>query len=179
MTPLPTLSTARLILRPYQQSDGPALQRGAGTPEVAATTGRIPHPYPDGAAEAWIGTHADRARLDEAIYLAIIETEHDALVGGIGFELDSPAEQAELGYWIAHEYWGRGYATEASRAMVEWGFDDLNLHRIHAHYMDHNPESGRVLEKIGMRREGVLRDHIVKHGVRHSAVLYGILRDDA
>lgn len=94
----------------------------------------------------------------------------------MGLILDSENNCAELGYWIGKPYWGRGYCTEAARAIVRYGFDDLHLHRIHSSHFASNPASGRVMQKIGMTREGCLRQHIRKWGQWEDVVLYGILR---
>ena len=85
---------------------------------------------------------------------------------------------ASLGYWIGAPFRGRGYATEAARAMLAVGFDMLDLQRIDAHYLAGNDASGRVMENIGMKREGVLRQHIVKWDVPHDVILYGILASE-
>ena len=106
--PRPVLETARLRLRPYRLDDAPALQRLAGDRQVAATTATIPHPYPDGAAEAFIGTHQDAWRLGTHLSLAITDRVTDSLVGGIGLVFQSEHARAELGYWIAVPAWGQG-----------------------------------------------------------------------
>jgi [ribosomal protein S5]-alanine N-acetyltransferase len=79
---------------------------------------------------------------------------------------------------VGRDWWGQGYATEAARAVLRYGFEELKLNRIYAHHMTKNPASGRVLEKIGMQREGCLRQMIRKWGVLEDVVLYAILRQD-
>jgi len=86
--------------------------------------------------------------------------------------------RAELGYWIAMSFWGLGYATEAARAAVEFGFGPLGLHRINAHYFAGNIGSKRVLEKIGMRREGRFRGHIRKWDRFIDIENYGLLAEE-
>ena len=90
----------------------------------------------------------------------------------------SEHRRAELGYWLGVPYWGKGYATEASQEILRFGFETLKLRRIYASYVTENPTSGRVLEKIGMRYEGILRSHICKWDVFHDLVFYGILHDE-
>jgi RimJ/RimL family protein N-acetyltransferase len=92
--------------------------------------------------------------------------------------LECEHDRAELGYWIGKPFWGRGYATEAARALVQYGFDTLGLHRIYARHLTRNPASGRVLHKIGMTHEGYRRKHEKKWGIYEDDKLYGILRDD-
>ena len=101
-------------------------------------------------------------------------------MGCIGLrDIDRTHLQAELGYWIGVPYWGQGFATEAARAVVGYGFEMLGLNRIYAHHMTRNPSSGRVLERIGMRREGVLRERVLKWGRFEDVVIYAVLRSDA
>ena len=172
---LPTLATARLILRPFAPEDAGTVQLFAGDREVAATTINVPHPYPDGAAAAWINSHAALWVERRAMSLAITERATGALVGATGLAITAPDRRAELGYWIGRPYWNRGYATEAARAMVEYGFGPLGLHRIMARHLARNPASGRVLEKVGMTREGVLRQHVLKWDVFEDLVVYAVL----
>lgn len=175
--PIPTLTTARLVLRPFALSDAADVQRLAGDFEVATTTLTIPHPYEDGVAETWIGTHAERWASARHLTLAIT-TAADGLVGAVGLQQRSPHRRAELGYWIAREFWGRGYATEAAAAVVAYGFRTLGLNKIDAHYLARNGASGRVMEKVGMTLEGTLRQHIVKWEEPEDVVMYGILASD-
>jgi RimJ/RimL family protein N-acetyltransferase len=83
-----------------------------------------------------------------------------------------------MGFWIGVPSWGRGYATEVARRVVGYAFEELKLNRVYAHHMVRNPASGRVLEKVGMRREGLLRQRVRKWGVFEDVVLLAILHDD-
>jgi ribosomal-protein-alanine N-acetyltransferase len=174
----PTLTTDRLVLRPFEIGDAPEVRRLAGDPRVAATTVHIPHPYEEGMAEAWIGTHAEEFEEGRGLTLAITLRGPGALAGAIGLVRNRRFENAEAGYWIGVPYWNAGYATEALSAVLDHAFGTMGLHRVHAHHMQGNAASGRVMEKVGMRREGVLREH-VKAGTQFlDAVLYGILQDE-
>lgn len=174
----PTLTTARLVLRPFAASDAAAVHAHLQDREVASTTAMIPHPYPEGAAEAWIATHAPRHDANEAVVLAVTLREDGALVGSIELRLEQAHRRGEMGYWIARPYWNRGYATEAADALLRWGMGELRLHRVYAAHMSRNAQSGAVLRKIGMRHEGRLRRHILKWGVLEDVELYGILADE-
>jgi RimJ/RimL family protein N-acetyltransferase len=174
--PLPTIETERLLLRPYTLDDAADVQRLAGERAIADTTFRIPHPYPDGEAERFISTHAADYERDVAVNLAITLRSAGDLAGGIGLLLAMEHMHAELGYWIAVPLWGCGYATEASRAVIVFAFEQLALNRVFAHHMARNPASGRVLEKAGMRREGTFPRHIRKGGRFEDIVHYGIVR---
>ena len=169
------ISTPRLILRRFRMEDAPLVQKLAGAREVALNTLLIPHPYPDGEAERWIETHdAASERGDHAFAITL----DDALIGAIGLHAKLDHDRAEIGYWIGVPYWGRGYATEAARAIVEHGFQKLGLHRMYAMHFTRNPASGHVLQKIGMRHEGSLRHHLKRWGQYIDVEMYGILRDD-
>lgn len=178
MTGQPTLHTRRLLLRPFAPEDAPALARLAGDAEIAANTLTIPHPYALSEAETWIAGHPDRWARGVAATFAIVLREAGELAGAIGLMLDPPHAKAELGYWVGKPFWGAGYCTEAARAVVELGFRELGLNRVHAHHFARNPASGRVMQKIGMRHEGRLRQHVRKDGVFEDLEAYGILREE-
>jgi len=166
------LRTERLLLRPFTLDDAPDVKRLAGAREVALNTLHIPHPYPDGAAEAWIEKHGKGPEVTFAI------EAKGQLAGAIGLVLDPTHDRAELGYWIGMPFWGRGYATEAGRAIVRVGFEEHGLNKIFAHVFKRNPASARVLQKIGMRSEGMLRQHLKKWDEYVDVECYGLLRDD-
>ena len=173
----PTLRTARLVLRPFALSDADEVQRLAGDERIAATTLNVPHPYEDGMAEEWISTHQPRFEAGTLRNFAITLADSGELVGVVGIEIDPQTQIGELGYWIGVPYWSNGYCTEAAREVVRYGFS-IGLKRIHAHFMATNLASGRVMEKLGMTCEGTLRQHVVKHGVRHDMVWFGILAEE-
>lgn len=112
------------------------------------------------------------------VCFAITEKRERQLIGCIGFNIDRENEKAELGYWIGKEYWGKGYCSEAGRAVVDYCFDELDLNRAEAHYFKRNSASGRVMEKIGMLYEGCVRDGIKKWGRFDDLVLYGMVKSD-
>jgi ribosomal-protein-alanine N-acetyltransferase len=178
MNPQPTLRTARLTLRPFVLSDAKRVQQLAGERAIADTTLTVPYPYEDGMAEQWISTHQSQLEAKERVTFAVVLREVNSLVGAIGLELCPKFERGQLGYWIGVPYWNRGYCTEAGAVILQYGFESLNLHRIYAFHVVRNPASGRVLEKLGMKREGVARGHWKKWGVYEDAVYYGILRPE-
>ena len=171
------LDTDRLSLRPFRLSDAPDVQRLAGDWSIADTTLNVPHPYEDGMAERWISTHQPKFEAGELAVFAIVAKAESELVGAISLELDRSFDRGQLGYWIGKPFWGLGYCTEAAASMLRFGFSALGLNRIHSSHLKRNPASGRVMQKIGMREEGVLRQHTKKWGNFEDLVLYGILRD--
>jgi len=174
MNKTPTLETARLKLRPYSQADIAELVPLIGAREVAATTLRIPHPYTEQDARDFLGLVREPAR----IWLAITLRNDGCQIGGVGSYVDQQHQHAELGDWLGAAYWGKGYATEAAREMLRYGFEDLQLHRIFASHFKHNPASGRILVKLGMRHEGSQREHLRKWDQFVDSELYGMLRQD-
>lgn len=178
MSALPRLASARLLLRPFAQSDAAAVRLLAGDARIADTTALIPHPYPEGAAEAWIATHEATWESGHGLTLAVTLRATSELIGAIGLTLAPEHRRAELGYWIGVPYWGRGYCTEAARLLVDHAFNGLKVHRVFAHHFVRNAASGRVLEKIGMTREGCLRQAFQKNGRFEDLGYYGILREE-
>lgn len=171
----PTLVTARLLLRPYVAADAPDVQRLAGDRMVADTTLNIPHPYPDGAAEAFIASCAEAFAAGTGATFAVTDAASRALVGAVGLVVVPRFRHAEMGYWIARECWGRGYATEAAAALLRYAMEDLGLHRVYARHLRRNPSSGRVMQKLGMTWEGRQREHVLKWDVFEDLEVYGIL----
>lgn len=174
----PTLSTARLTLRPFAADDAFDVERLAGMREIADTTLTIPHPYPHGAAAEWILTHAPAWEKGTAATFAVVENESGRLVGVAALMIRPDHRRAELGYWIALDRWNQGYATESNQRLVDFGFEVLGLHRIEARHFLRNPASGRVMLKLGMKAEGVERDAAVKGDRFESFAVYSILEDE-
>lgn len=174
----PTLETSRLILRPFRKDDASSVQLLAGQWEIADTTLNIPHPYEDGMAEQWIETHEPGYKAETLTTFAVVLRESKELIGAVGLVIDRGLNKADLGYWIGKPYWNLGYATEAARAVVAVGFDELGLNRIHAFHLARNPSSGRVMEKLGMILEGKARQDTMKWGKYEDLVSYGMLRED-
>ncbi len=174
-----TLETDRLILRPLTPDDAPTVARLAGRREIAHTTISIPHPYSEAQAQEWIASHTGSSGTKKEIVFGITAKDAGRLIGAVGLrEIDTEHSQAEMGFWIEVDSWGKGYATEAARAVVGFAFERLKLNRVYAHHMVRNPASGRVLEKVGMKREGLLRQRVRKWGVFEDVVLLAILHDD-
>ena len=173
----PTLETARLLLRPFRTADADLVQHLAGDRALADTTLNIPHPYEDGLAEKWISNHRDWFdRREQAVFAVTLR--EGTLIGCVGLLIKPEDQRAELGYWIGKPFWGQGYCTEACRAMLDFGFQQLELNRIDARHFSHNPASGCVLQKLGMTHEGRLRQHVKKWDGFEDLELYGILRGE-
>jgi ribosomal-protein-alanine N-acetyltransferase len=146
--------------------------------EIADTTLNIPHPYPHGAAAAWILAHEPAWNAGTNATFAIVENAAARLVGAISLMINAENRRAELGYWIALPSWNRGFATEASKRLIDFGFEVLHLHRIESRHFLRNPGSGRVMQKVGMQHEGVERDWAIKWDRFESVAVYSILEPE-
>src|SRR2546423_1005022 len=175
LTALPTLVTERLLLRPFEMADAPAVQALAGARQVADTTLNIPHPYPDDGGATWIATHP--AGIEQGQYtFAIIRKQDRVLVGSMGIGVNSTHNKGELGYWVGFPYWNQGYATEAARRIVRWGFEELELNRIYARHLVRNPASARVMQKAGLKYEGTFKQDVLKWRIYEDLGQCGLIR---
>ncbi len=174
----PWLETERLVLREFRATDVDATIALANDPDIAHNTINIPHPYEREAAEAWIASHPGQWDRRTAVTYAVTDRGSGQLMGAVGLTIEDADQRAELGYWIGREYWGRGFATEAASAVIAWAFPALDLHRIHATHFPRNPASGSVLRKLGMRYEGLLREHVRKGDDYLDLECYALLRSE-
>lgn len=140
------IAAPRLILRPPSASDAPAIIRGLNNLAVSRWTRRIPHPYTCADAEAWLALPSEsEGILKRAISLG------GELIGVIGLE------NREIGYWIAEPHWGKGYATQAARAMADHAFERIMLDGLAASYRQGNAASRRILLGLGFIETGPAR----------------------
>jgi RimJ/RimL family protein N-acetyltransferase len=178
MQSIPELTTDRLLLRPFVSEDAARVTELLQRPEIAATTLNIAHPYPEGAAASWIASHPGAADTGESFAWAICRRDDGLLMGAIGIHVDDRHRCGTIGYWLGVPYWNQGFTTEATRAVIDFGFEALLLHRIEATCLPHNTASARVMEKAGMSYEGTLRGRYRKDGVFLDAATYAVIRDD-
>lgn len=174
----PTVFTPRLRLRPFGPADAPDIRRLAGDFDVARTTGTLPHPYGEGVAEEWIANVRPRFEEGATVNFAVTLREAGTFIGACGIVFAAAHERGEMGYWFGKPFWGHGYATEAAGALVAVGFGHFGLRKIEAGAFTHNPASCRVLEKIGMQREGLLRRHYQRFGEFGDVMMFGILAEE-
>jgi len=171
----PVIKTARLLLRAFELRDALEVQRMAGNPKVAATTAMIPHPYPDGIAEAWISKHLDWYKNGSSVDFAIELQTTQKLIGNISLFFDKINHKAEIGYWIGEEFWNHGYCTEAMQAAIDYAFTVRGANKIVCRHMSTNPASGKVMIKNGMTQEGVFKHDVYKDGRFVDMIIYGML----
>ncbi len=160
---MPRLETGRLILRPPEYSDAPAISALIGEYDVAKTLAEVPHPYGEADAYEFVSNASFRRARGEGFVFAILYREDLALLGTCGLRLVDGT--FDLGYWIGRPYWGMGVATEAARKLVSFAFNSLRSERLSAGWFADNPASGRVLEKLGFVADGSVSQPCRARGV--------------
>ncbi|MBL8164770.1 MAG: GNAT family N-acetyltransferase [Anaerolineae bacterium] len=175
----PILETPRLLLRELLPSDAEAIFRIRGDHQVTQyNTGR-PYESVEQASDlldAISAAYDDKAEVRWGITL---KQSDGQVIGMCGYNYWQRVDQrASVGYDLARAAWGQGIMTEALRAVVWFGFERMELHRVEADAEARNTASLRVLEKVGFRREGVQRDYFYAGGAFHDLVLFGLLRHE-
>jgi ribosomal-protein-alanine N-acetyltransferase len=176
---MPTLETERLVLREFEESDLQAIQEYASDPEVVRYMGWGPNSEDD--TRAFLKRALEQRRQQPRVEygLAIILKAESRPIGSGGITIANlDQKEAELGCCFNRHFWGQGYATEAARTFVAFGFEELGLHRIYATCDPANVASAHVMEKIGMQREGRLREHRWRKGRWRDSYLYAILEQE-
>jgi RimJ/RimL family protein N-acetyltransferase len=173
------LTLDRLILREFVTTDWRAVHEYASDPKVVQYVDWGPNEENDTRTfvQRAVGYQRDRQRRDYE--LAIVLKENDRLIGGCALRIPEPEHrQGSIGYALRPDMWSRGYATEAARGLVTFGFTQLKLHRIFATCDPDNVASARVMEKIGMRREAHLREHKWMKNRWRDSLVYGVLENE-
>ncbi|RXI96143.1 N-acetyltransferase [Anaerobacillus alkaliphilus] len=172
------LETKRLLLRPLQREDAEIVEEYASDYEIAKTTLNIPHPYPKGSALDYIDSVLAAAKNGRQHVFAITEKNSGSLLGTIALGIAEEHSRGELAYWVGKPHWGKGYGTEAARRLMQYGFETLQLRKIFAASFTDNPGSWRIMEKIGLKYEGTLKQHVSRLGNHHDLAYYGLLKED-
>jgi ribosomal-protein-alanine N-acetyltransferase len=174
----PTLETTRLTLRPLIPEDYDDAATFFSDPDVGQHTTWLGMIERQGLAGFLSWSERATAERELAIW-GIAERSAGKVIGFVSlYPLVLEHGRAELGYALARLYWGRGYAPEAARAVVDCAFVRLACHRVEAFSSVENTASTRVLESLGFRREGVLREHTVIRGAPRNRAIYALLRTE-
>lgn len=171
----PRIETERLILSQLKEKDIPFIVEFLKHRIYSDLTSNIPYPYTENDAKLWIKM-AQEAFDDKTGFTFGIRNKEEQIIGAIGLH-DRDDDKAELGYWIGIPYWNKGYVTEAAKAIVDFGFKELGFNKIYATHFLHNPASGKIMEKIGMEQEALLKQHAKKDGEYHDLVMYSVFKD--
>lgn len=177
-TRIQTLYTPRLCLRQIVMSDLEAMYAYASQKEVTQYLLWLPHPTKDYTSR-YLAYLQDRYRAGDFYDWAIVPNDVGRMVGTCGFtRFDFSNNCAEVGYVLNPEFHGRGYVTEALLRVLSFGFHELKLHRIEAHYLENNLASRRVMERVGMTFEGVKRGAMIVKGKYENVGVCAILREE-
>jgi RimJ/RimL family protein N-acetyltransferase len=173
------LETPRLVLREFVQDDWPAVHAYASDPQVVRHMGWGPNTEQETRDHLHQTLAQQRLKPRNLYSFAVVLKNEDQLIGGVALRVSDPESRGGfIGYVFNRRYWGQGYATEAALRLLAFGFEKLDLHRIFATCDPRNVASSRVLEKIGMRREGHLRKHKWQKGRWRDSLMYAVLEHE-
>lgn len=172
------LRTPRLLLRDLRASDFDTVHTYASDPAVIRFMDWGPNTESDTRAFLEHAQALAGAEPRTGFELGVVELASDTLLGAAGLHVDATGTQAMIGYCFAQSSWGRGVATEASLALLRFGFVDLHLHRIWAGCDPGNHRSLHVLKKLGMRQEGHLRENVFVRSAFRDTLLFAVLRHE-
>jgi RimJ/RimL family protein N-acetyltransferase len=164
-----------ISIRPFSDADAKELARKANNPNIARyLTDGFPHPYTLQHAEDFI-TKNEKA-IPTQVFGIFFNNE---LAGGIGIhpQTDIMRLNAELGYWVTEEFWGKGIATFAIRWITTYAFDNFEITRLFARPFGSNAASAKVLEKCGFQLEAKIAQNIIKNGVVEDELIYAIRKE--
>jgi len=176
MNELPQIETKRLIINELKSEDIKSIVKYASNKSISDYTLNLPHPYSEKDAIYWINLAHQGLKAGTNYIFAIRLKDDNQFVGGIGLTVEKRFNRAEIGYWIAAPFWRKGIATEATKAIIEFGFDKLELNKLTCSHLAKNTASGKVMQNSGMNKEGELKEHILKKNEYHDLILYGITR---
>ncbi len=168
------LRPEQLLLRPFRFEDVDDVVAYASDDEWGRYFDK-PRPYTRRDGEQYV---ARCVLTDWSIHPQFAVVLDDRVIGAVGLSIDSTNETAELGYAISREHWGKGLGMEATRAVVGWGFRSYDLAKVFARTDARNQRSWRLMERLGMKREGLLRSHRLVRGERRDEVVCGVLRNE-
>jgi len=174
----PIIDTKRIRLRKPAVRDIARIMTLANNPKIEEMTLSFPYPYQEEDAVSWLETANTGFEEKDHYIFAIATLPEDVFIGGIGLEVESDFNRAEVGFWLGEPYWNKGYVTEALGSILKFGFEELSLHKIYAIHLDKNPSSGRVMEKNGMIREAKLVDHIKKGDKYFDVIQYRLTKKE-
>lgn len=168
----PTFKSKIVRLRQLRYKDIPTLSRLV-TGHVVQYLLHMPYPYGTEDARRFITKSRRNFRLKKELNFAIELVDSGNLVGIVSLQnIDSVNKNGQIGYWIGKKYWNKGLATESINLLIHYAFDVLRLHKVYANVLAKNRASIRVLEKNGLKKEGILRDSVYKYHKFFDVVLY-------
>jgi RimJ/RimL family protein N-acetyltransferase len=168
----------QIHLSEFQTSDQAACVQHLKEKEIYDRTLRIPYPYTGADFQEWMGIVEKTTQQQGQAVSWAIRNERGVLIGGCGFDgfQVGKSHRAELGYWLAKPYWGRGIMTAVVSRLCQLAFAEFALVKITAHVFPTNAASARVLDKCGFVQEGLLRKHYLKDGQYFDARSFALLK---
>lgn len=177
----PTLESDRLILRPVTEEDATAVFLYASNPNLTRYTLFETHQSIE-QSRWFVGSYAHSrytAKEPDPLGIVIKEDPVGMIVGALGaFWVSQPNGTMEMGYSIAEPFWGRGYIPEACKALIDYVFAEYAVERLQSRVFVENVASERVLEKLGFRKEGVLRSFVFRRNQWWDIAMWSILRSE-
>ncbi|MBT2632781.1 GNAT family N-acetyltransferase [Bacillus sp. ISL-101] len=173
-----TITTKRLVLRLFQKSDAVAVTKLCNNYNIYKNTLYLPYPYSLDDALSWIEHPLDNFNANKSYEFAITDKENGELYGAIALSNNQKFNNGEIAYWIGEKFWGNGYATEAAQVILHFAFEEKQYHKVFARYFNSNSASGRVMQKLGLKKEGVLIDHVRKENRFEDLVYYGFINSE-
>lgn len=173
------ISTDRLILNRPKKNDLEDFNLQINSSEdFSKNLTSITFPFTQEQTDRWFELCDKGYESGESFRFAIREKNIGKLIGTIGIHLDQKHHKAELGYWLGKEFWGKGYLTEALKAVIGFGFKGLNLNKIYATHYLYNLGSEKVMQKSGMKLEGLQKQEYLQNGEFLDVKRYSILKED-
>jgi RimJ/RimL family protein N-acetyltransferase len=170
------LKTARLVLRPLAAADAPTLLAIFSDPVIMRYWSSPPWASID-EAHAMVARDQKAMATGEYLRFGVVQAGTDRLIGTCTlFSINTACRRAEVGYSLAQSAWGQGYMHEALRALLEYGFTEMQLNRVEADIDPRNTASARSLDRLGFTREGFLRERWIVNGEVSDTALYGLLQ---
>ncbi len=171
--------TDHLYIREYKKTDLDSFLHVIRQPEIYDTTYGIPKEYSKARGKRWLKTIKFNKHIGTAFEFAVFLKSENKYIGNVGLiNISYTHNKADISYYIDRDYMNNGYATEAAKEMLKYGFEVLGYNKISGVCMSRNPASRRVMEKIGMIYEGTLRSDLLKDGVYCDIDRLSILRDE-
>lgn len=166
-------------LRTLRKSDAQSIFENVNNYKITEYTLNIPFPYKLKDAKDFIKVTEEKLIDKSAIHFGIEDKKSKQIVGMISLtKIDKTNKNAEVGYWLGENYWGKGYMREALDLMLKYGFENLNLEKIYAYVFHPNIKSRKRLEKAGLKQEGMRKRHFFKNNKWYDDYIYGILKDE-
>ena len=176
---LPEIITERLLLnRPVENDLDDFLFQINSSEDYSKNLFNIPFPFAAANSKKWLEHCNLGIESGESLRFAIREKEGRKLIGIIGLHLNKEHQKAELGYWLGKSFWGKGYLTEGLVPILQFGFTSLNLNKIYATHFLSNPGSGKVMQKVGMKLEGLQKQEYLQNREFLDVNRYSILKED-